>query len=167
VDILAAFLNGDLEETIFMDPPQGSDLPSNKVLCLCKSLYGLKQPPCCFNKASDKWLREQDFKVAKADPCLYTCLSANGDFIMLSVHVDDQLIACNNRLALDKFKRQLNTQFECADSGPVGYFLGFNLHRNRAGRKLYVSQEHYMQSLLEQFDLSSCNPSKIPFPSGF
>jgi hypothetical protein len=43
VDIVAAFLNGDLEETIYMNPPQGSDLPSNKVLRLRKSLYGLKQ----------------------------------------------------------------------------------------------------------------------------
>jgi hypothetical protein len=72
VDIVAAFLNGDLEETIFMDPPQGSDLPSSKVLRLRKSLYGLKQSPRCFNKAFDKWLREQGFKVAKTEPCLYT-----------------------------------------------------------------------------------------------
>jgi hypothetical protein len=123
VDIVAAFLNGDLEETIYMvymDPPQGSDLPSNKVLRLRRSLYGLKQSPRCFNKAFDKWLKEQEFVVAKADPCLYTRLSANGDFIMLSIHVDDQLIACNNRSALDKFKYLLNAQFECADSGPVG-----------------------------------------------
>jgi hypothetical protein len=60
---------------------------------------------------------------------------------MLSVHVDDQLIACNNRSALDDFKRQLNAQFECSDSGPAGYFLGFNIYRDRATWKLYISQE--------------------------
>jgi len=86
---------------------------------------------------------------------------------MLSIHVDDQLIACNNQSALDKFKQQLNAQFECADSGPVGYFLGFNVHRNRAERKLYISQEHYMESLSDRFNLSGCNPGKIPLPSGF
>lgn len=85
----------------------------------------------------------------------------------LSIHVDDQLIACNNRIALDKFKQQLDAQFEWADSGPIGYFLGSNIHRNRAERKLYISQEHYMESLLERFNLSDCNPSKIPLPSGF
>jgi hypothetical protein len=42
--------------------------------------------------------------------------------------VDDQLIACNNRSALDGFKHQLNAQFECSDSGPAGYFLGFNIY---------------------------------------
>jgi hypothetical protein len=167
VDMIAAFVNGDLEETIFMDPPQGSDSPSNKILRLRKSLYGLKQLPRCFNKAFDKWLSEQDFQVAKAEPCLSTRLSTNGDFIMLSIHVDDQLIACNNRSALDKLRQQLNAQSECADSGPVGYFLGFNVHRNRAERKLYISQEHYMESLLDRFNFSDCNPSKIPLPSGF
>jgi len=96
VDIVAAFLNGDLEGTIYMDLSQGLNLSSNNVLRLRKSLYRLKQSPCCFNKAFGKWLREQIYKAAKADPCLYTQLSTNGNFIMLSIHVNDQLIACNN-----------------------------------------------------------------------
>jgi hypothetical protein len=54
VDIKAAFLNGDLEETIYPSPPEGSDIPADKVLLLRKSLYGLKQSPRCFNKAFDK-----------------------------------------------------------------------------------------------------------------
>ena len=167
VDIVAAFLNGDLEEVIYMDPPEGSDLPNGKVLRLRKSLYGLRQSPRCFNKAFDKWLQEQGFKAAKADPCLYTRLSPNGNFIMLSIHVDDQLIASNSRPALDQFKAELNAQFECQDSGAAGHFLGFNIHRNRSERKLYISQEHYMEALLDRFDLSDCNPCKIPLPSGF
>ena len=96
VDIVADFLNGGLEETIYMDLSQGSDLSSNNVLRLRKSLFGLKRSPCCFNKAFDKWLREQNCKAAKADPCLYTQFSTNGNFIMLSIQVDDQPIACNN-----------------------------------------------------------------------
>ena len=56
VDIIAAFLNGDLEEEIYMEPPEGSTIPAGKILRLRKSLYGLKQSPRCFNKALDKWL---------------------------------------------------------------------------------------------------------------
>jgi hypothetical protein len=59
VDITAAFLNGDLDETIYLAPPEGSDIPADKVLLLRKSLYGLKQSPRCFNKAFDKWLNSQ------------------------------------------------------------------------------------------------------------
>jgi hypothetical protein len=67
VDIKAGFLNGDLEETIFMSPPEGSNIPANKVLRLRKTLYGLKQSPCCFNIALDNWLQENAFKPLRAD----------------------------------------------------------------------------------------------------
>jgi hypothetical protein len=53
IDIKAAFLNGDLEETIYMTPPEGSRIPATKVLRLRKTLYGLKQSPRCFNIALD------------------------------------------------------------------------------------------------------------------
>ena len=65
--------------------------------------------------------------------------------------MDNQLIA---------FKVQLNALFESSDSGPVGYFLGFNVHQNRSGQ-LYISQEHYLEAILDRF------PCKIPLPSGF
>ena len=71
VDIKAAFLNGDLEETIYLEPPQGSDIAAAKVLLLCKSLYGLKQSPKCFNKALDEWLRSEGLLATHADPCIY------------------------------------------------------------------------------------------------
>ena len=127
VDIIAAFLNGDLEETIYLSPPEGSGIPSNKVLLLHKSLYGLKQSPRCFNKALDKWLRSQGFIPTQADPCVY--IKRDKEYIlMLCVHVDDQLIACNSRQMLDSFKATLNSAFGCSDSGPANYFLGFNIH---------------------------------------
>jgi hypothetical protein len=53
VDIKAAFLNGDLEETIFMAPQEGSRIPARKVLKLRKTLYALKQSSRCFNIALD------------------------------------------------------------------------------------------------------------------
>jgi hypothetical protein len=86
---------------------------------------------------------------------------------MLSVHVDDQLIAGDNIEELTEFKRQLNQKFECSDAGPVGYFLGFNVYRDRPSRKLYVSQEHYIEALLEKYNLANCNPARTPLPSGF
>ena len=45
VNIKATFLNGKLEETVFLQPPEGSNITSDKVPHLCKSFYGLKQSP--------------------------------------------------------------------------------------------------------------------------
>ena len=163
VDIKAAFLNGDLDETIYLVPPEGSNISADKVLHLRKSLYGLKQSPRCFNKAFDEWLRGQGLTPTRADPCIYTRRQGN-TLLMMSVHVDDQLIACNSRSALDAFKHTLNNKFECSDSGPAGYFLGFNIYRDQPARKLHLSQQHYLEAILAQFDLVDCNPARSPLP---
>jgi hypothetical protein len=134
VNIKAAFLNGDLEETIFMSPPEGSNIPANKVLRLRKTLYGLKQSPRCFKIALDNWLQGDGLKPLRADSCVYIKQSGN-NILMLTVHVDDQLIACNNRQMLDDFKTRLNAKFECSDGGPVNYFLGsmyFEIELNKS-----------------------------------
>ena len=166
LDIKAAFLNGELEETVFMEPPEGSEIDKNSVLQLWKSLYGLKQSARCFNKAFDTWIRSEGFIASRADPCLYIFKDAS-TILLLSVHVDDQLVASNSRFVSDKFNKGLNERFECTDNGPVNYFLGFNVHRDRRRWKLYVGQEFYIDSLLEKFDMYRCNPFKTPLPPGY
>jgi len=166
VDIKAAFLNGELEETIYMEPPEGSDIPSSHVIRLRKSLYGLRQSPRCFNQAFDKWMRQDGFEPTRADPCLYVRKSQSST-IMVSVHVDDQLIASDSRPELDAFKKRLNARFECTDNGPVNYFLGFNVVRDRSKRRLIISQEHYVEALLERFDMVNCNPVRTPLPASY
>jgi len=81
--------------------------------------------------------------------------------------LDDQLTACNSRSALDAFKHTLNNKFECSDSGPAGYFLGFSIYRDRPARKLHLSQQHYLEAILDRFDLVDCNPARSPLPYGF
>jgi len=68
---------------------------------------------------------------------------------------------------MDNFKSQLNSEFECSDSGPAGYFLGFNIRRHRSKGLLQMSQHHYIESMLDRFNMSDCNPVKTPFPQGF
>ena len=159
VDIVSAFLNGEIEETLYVHPPELSDIPAGKVLRLKKSLYGTKQAPRCFNRLLDERTGRQT----------HACISdaRGGNLIILTVHVDDQLIASTNRAALNEFKRQLNHQFECKDMGPAKHFLGFDIYRDRPNRKLYIFQERYLQEVLDRFDLGNCNAVKTPFPSGF
>lgn len=166
VDIKAAFLNGVLQETIYLAPAEGSGTSPKYVYKLKKSLYGLKQSPRCFNDQLDEWLKSVEFVQAGADSCLYTYRKGN-IFIMLTIHVDDQLIAGNNREALDQFKRQLNDKFECTDHGAVNYFLGFNVIRDLENKTLSISQEHYIEAMLARFDMTDCKPEKTPLPGNF
>jgi hypothetical protein len=165
VDIIGAFLNGDIDRELYVEPPQGSNIPSDKVLRLRKSLYGLKQSPHLFNKKLDAFLRSRRLTPTRGDPCLYSRLEGEVR-LMVSVHVDDQLIASNCRRTLDEFKKELNDAFECKDQGPISYFLGINVYRDRPNRKMYLSQEHYLNGVIERFGESG-NPCKIALPSGW
>lgn len=168
VDIKGAFLNGEIDTLIYIDPPEGSSYDAATVLKLNKSLYGLKQSPRLFNQALDRWLRSVGLSPTTADPCVYIRRRNDRSFLMLSVHVDDQLIACNTVDELEEFKLALHKQFECTDTGDVNYFLGFNVYRDRPARTLYISQEHYITSLLDRFGFpSGSNSTKTPFPSNF
>ena len=70
VDVTTAFLNGELEEEVFMEQPDGFVTPGREgLVCkLKKSIYGLKQSPRCWNVVLDSFLREIGFVQADSDP---------------------------------------------------------------------------------------------------
>lgn len=166
LDIKAAFLNGDMEEEIFVSPPEGSKYDNDVVLRCDKTLYGLKQSPRRFNKKFDGYLKKVGFNATQTDRCLYWRV-CKGNIILLALHVDDQLVAGNCREDMDDFKRKLNLAFECTDGGPVSYFLGISVHRDRKARKLWLSQELYIDSILERFGMKDKAPVSVPLPSNF
>jgi hypothetical protein len=166
IDIQAAFLHGDIEEEVHMEPPEGSNIPSHKVCELKKTLYGLRQAPRAFNKALDKDLRDWGFTPTSADACVYS-RRKEGILLMISLHVDDQLLASNSGKELDAFKVLLQTKYKIKDFGAAKHFLGFEIKRDRTTRKLWISQERYLSSVLERFNMTNCNPVATPLPSNF
>ena len=58
---------------------------------------------------------------------------------MISIHVDDLLVAGNNRTKLDEIKAKLHAELECKDFGPISYYLGTNVSRDRPNRRLYLN----------------------------
>lgn len=71
MDVKKAFLNGDLEEDIYMHIPEGIEHDGTKVWMLNKSLYGLKQAARCWFKKFDTVLRGMGFEESMHDRCLY------------------------------------------------------------------------------------------------
>lgn len=74
LDVKTAFLNGDLEETIYMKMPDCYNTSSTncKVLKLNKAIYGLKQASRAWNKKVDTLLVSNGYKRSKIEPCMYT-----------------------------------------------------------------------------------------------
>ncbi len=72
VDIKTAFLNGDLEEEMYVTQPRGFENGDPRVVCkLNKALCGLKQPPRAWHKKLDAEMSTLGFEACKSDAGVY------------------------------------------------------------------------------------------------
>jgi len=157
LDIKIAFLNGDLEEEIWMTPLPGIGL-DGKILLLKKSLYGLKQAPLKWYEKLSAVLASLGFKPLHFDPCVYIYFN-EGCKTIIVVYVDDLTIV-GTRQDLDSLTAGLNAQLNVTVKGPLSWLLGFEVQQSKTGIKL--KQQLYIDQLLERFNFSKLNPVKTP-----
>ena len=93
MDVKIAFLNGDLEEKVYMEQPEGFVVKGHemKVCKLIKSLYGLKQAPKQWHEKFDHTMLLNGFKINECDKCVYVKV-INQKCVMVWLYVDDMLI---------------------------------------------------------------------------
>lgn len=108
MDVKSAFLNGELEEDVYVVQPLGfvDEKEPAKVLKLKKALYGLKQAPRAWNAKLDESLNSLNFVKSATEHAVYTRESGNSRLIV-GVYVDDLLIIGANVLEVEGFKRQM------------------------------------------------------------
>ena len=118
MDVKTAFLNGELEEEIYMDQPDGfvANGQECKVCKLLKSLYGLKQAPKQWHEKFDITLTSAAFVVNEADKCVYYRYGG-GEGVILCLYVDDILIFGSSLKVIKKVKEFLTNNFEMKDLG--------------------------------------------------
>ncbi|XP_031256086.1 uncharacterized protein LOC116114071 [Pistacia vera] len=162
LDIKNAFLNGDLEEEVFMDLPPGFEekLGKNKVCRLKKSLYGLKQSPRAWFERFTKAVKRQGYKQGQADHTLFHKKTKEGKLAILFVYVDDIILTGDDDVELAKPKGFLANEFEIKDLGTLKYFLGMEFARSRKG--ISISQRKYTLELLNETGLLGCKTIKTP-----
>ena len=163
LDIATAFLNGDLEEDVFMTQPEGfTQNGQEKLVCkLNKSLYGLKQSPRCWNTALDKTLNSHGFTQTPADPCIYVDEAGS----IIAVYVDDLIPVAQNMDVMSKIKSFIMNQYEARDLGELSYFLGINVQKTPDGG-MWMGQCGYIADMLSEFNMSMCNAVDSPMVPG-
>eukprot|EP00794_Sanderia_malayensis_P003564 gene3564-biopygen3051 len=167
MDVQTAFLNGELREEIYMDQPEGflEDGKENLVCKLNKSLYGLKQASRCWFTTMDTFLKEKGYEQSKSDNCLYI-KRVGEEFIIISLFVDDLLLACNSVQMLEKEKKELQKRFCMKDLGEVHYLLGIQIERDRARKKMLLHQAKYLSDMLLKYGMQDCKPVSTPQVTG-
>ncbi|GJS12476.1 ribonuclease H-like domain-containing protein [Tanacetum coccineum] len=162
LDVNNAFLYGDLDEVVYMRPPEGYFPEGNKVCKLKKSLYGLKQAPRQWNAKLTSTLIENGFGQSKYDYSLFT-KTDKGVFLALLVYVDDIIITGNNIAEIEKFKIFLKSKFRIKELEKLKYFLGIEVVHTDKG--ICLNQRKYVLDLLSEYGMLSCKPVDIPLLS--
>ena len=111
MDVMTAFLHGDLEEEIYMEQPEGFLVKGKEdyVCKLKKSIYGLKQALRQWYLKFDSVMGERGYKRSSSDHCVYFQRFSGDDFIILLLYVDDILIVGKNVSKITALKKQLSS----------------------------------------------------------
>ncbi|KAK1432520.1 hypothetical protein QVD17_09417 [Tagetes erecta] len=161
LDVKNAFLNGDLNETVFMEQPPGfvnSSYP-NYVCKLSKALYGLKQAPRAWFQRLSTYLLSYGFICSRADTSLFI-LRRDDHIMYLLVYVDDLILTGNDEVVIQSFISHLHREFAIKDLGNLNYFLGLEVVHMDTG--LFLTQAKYAKDILVRAQLYDSKPIHTP-----
>ena len=163
-DDKSAFLNGYLEEKIYMEVPKGvsvGDKVNKRKLCLFKkALYGLKQGPRCWNKRFKKFLEKFKIVACDGDQCIFVGF-VNGELVLLAIFVDDGFMACKSVEVLNFILSELNKEFEIT-VGDATYFVGLQIKRDKINNTMIIHQSAYIEQVICKYGMSEANSLSIP-----
>ncbi|GJT92712.1 putative retrotransposon protein [Tanacetum coccineum] len=163
MDVKTAFLNGYLNEEVYMEQPEGFVNPKypNRVCKLKCSIYGLKQASRQWNKRFDDEIKKFGFSQNADEPCVY--LKASGSNVtFLILYVDDILIMGNSIPMLQDVKSYLGKCFAMKDLGEAAYILGIKIYRDRSRRLIGLCQSAYIKKILQRYHMENYKRGSIP-----
>ena len=136
MDVKNAFLNGDLSEEVYMQPPLGLFIEWNKVCHIWHALYGLKQAPQAWFAKFSSTISRLGYMANHCDFALFLHRIDKGTILLL-LYVDDMIITGEDFSGIQELKDFLSQQFEMKDLGHLSYFLGLEI--THSTDELYIT----------------------------
>jgi hypothetical protein len=160
MDVKKYFLNGAIEEEVYIEKPQGFEVHSRDthIYRLKKSLYGLKQAPKAWYARMDNYLMRLGFSKSHEDQNLYYKVMDNAPVILL-LYVDDLFITGEDSLII-QCKKQLAFEFDMKDIGLMHYYLGLEVSQKRY--EVFLGQGKYAINILHKFGMMDCKSMDTP-----
>src|SRR5260370_28329 len=166
MDVTSAFLNGVLNETVYMQQPKGFKVPGkeNWVWKLKKALYGLKQGGCEWYHCIDNFLTKTlGLTQMFANHSVYI-YETKDSIVLLPLYVDDLLIGYCHDLHMEHIRGALEKHFKMVDAGPASWVLGMHVTNDNSSRCITLDQTQYVLKVLEKFGMADCKPVATPLP---
>ena len=166
MDVKNAFLQGELEDEVYMRPPPGMEgmVKPGNVLRLRKAIYGLKQSPRAWYHKLSTTLNGKGFTKSEADHTLFT-LTSNQGIIVILIYVDDIIITGSDKNGIASTKEFLKATFDIKDLGELKYFLGIEMCRSKEG--MFMSQRKYTLDILKEAGDLGGRTAKTPLEEGY
>ncbi|GJY68300.1 retrovirus-related pol polyprotein from transposon TNT 1-94 [Tanacetum coccineum] len=161
MDVKTVFLNGELEEEVYVSQPEGFVDPDHPhhVYCQKKSLYGLKQAPRAWYDTLSKFLLAQGFSKGVVDPTLFIRKTSKHT-LHVQIYVDDIIFASTDLKDCDRFSIEMTSKFQMSMMGQISFFLGLQISQNPRG--IFINQSKYANEILKKFDLHKSNLVDTP-----
>ncbi|GJV78879.1 zinc finger, CCHC-type containing protein [Tanacetum coccineum] len=162
MDVKTAFLNGELDEEVYMNQPQGFIMHGNekKVCKLIKSLYGLKQAPKQWHQKFDEIVLSNAYLLNQDDKCVYSKFDESGKGVIICLYVDDMLIFGTNQVQVDLTKEFLSSRFSIKDMGEADVILGIRIKHE--SNEITIYHSHYIEKVPKKFNYFDCTLVSTP-----
>ncbi|KAK6117405.1 hypothetical protein DH2020_048861 [Rehmannia glutinosa] len=161
MDVKSAFLNGLLEEEVYVEQPPGFEQKTtgDKVYKLKKALYGLKQAPRAWYDTLSLFLTDNGFTKGKVDRTLFR-IQDGESILFVQIYVDDIIFGSTNKELCDKFSNLMQDKFEMSMIGELTFFLGLQVKQLKYGT--FISQTKYTRDLMKKFGMEGKSFVKVP-----
>ncbi|GKE18939.1 putative RNA-directed DNA polymerase [Tanacetum coccineum] len=163
MDVKIAFLNGKLTEDVFMAQPKGFENAkySKRVCKLQKAVYGLKHASRSWNLFFHEKVTQFGFSRSKDESCIYVKVSGSV-VVFLVLYVADIILIGNDIPTLQSVKDWLAKYFAMKDLGDATYILGIKIYRDRSKRLIGLSQDTYLDKILQRFKMENSKKGNLP-----
>ena len=149
IDFTAAYLYGQLNEDLYLTPPDGWECKKGNVLKMERALYGTKQAGrSWYQLIKDYLMKAEGFTMCKSDNCIFYNTDHN---MMILLYVDDAIISYKYENDYLNLMRNLRAKFEIGEEGDLDWYLGVKIVDK--GDSIFLNQETYIDKLISKYSI--------------
>jgi hypothetical protein len=160
MDVKNAFLNGVIQEEVYVRQPLGFENPKypHRVYKLSNILYGLKQAPRAWYARFKMFLLEHGYVMGSVDRTLFT-LNHDTDFLLVQIYVDDIIFGGSSHNLVSRFQEMMENEFQMFIMGELTFFLGIQVKQMK--ECVFIHQAKYTKDLMKKFNMAEPKPVSI------
>jgi hypothetical protein len=164
MDVKSAFLNGIIQEEVYVRQPLGFESPKypDRLYKLSKALYGLKQASRAWYAKLKTFLLDHGYVIGSVNKTLFT-LNHGTDFLLVQIYVDDIIFGGSSHTLVSRFQEMMESEFQMSMMGEPTFFLGIQVKQMKQGT--FMHQVKYTKDLMKKFNMAELKPVSTPMSS--